>query len=150
RAKARASTAAASGLTICGLALGIIALAWPATRWLGSVADLAAPLRLLPAVLANAIVLISAYLAAAALVWGIADATMAQPADHPGFAVAEPGCHAWRIAHLSDLHTVGERYGFRIESGRSGPRGNERLDLVLTRLNEVHATEPLDVVLITG
>ena len=150
RAKARAIAAAASGLTMCGLALGVLALAWPATRWLGSAADLAAPLRLLPAVLANAIVLISAYLAVAALVWGMADATMAQPADHLGFAVAEPGCRIWRIAHLSDLHTVGERYGFRIESGRSGPRGNERLDLVLTRLNEVHATEPLDVVLITG
>jgi hypothetical protein len=150
RAKARASTAAASGLTVCGLALGVIALAWPATRWLGSMADLAAPVQLLPAVLANAVVLISAYLAAAAPVWGMADATMAQPADHPGFVFTEPGPRAWRIAHLSDLHTVGERYGFRIESGRSGPRGNARLDLVLARLNEVHAREPLDVVLITG
>lgn len=150
RAKVRASAAAASGFTICCLALGVIVVAWPATRWLGSVADLAAPLRLLPPVLANAVVLISAYLAGAALVWGVADATMAQPADHPGFAVAEPGCSPWRIAHLSDLHTVGERYGFRIESGRSGPRGNERLNLLLSRLNEVHATEPLDIVLITG
>jgi hypothetical protein len=150
RARAGAGAAATSGLTICGLALGVIALAWPATRWLGSMADLAAPVRLLPAVLANAVVLISAYLAAAALVWGMADATMAQPADHAGFAISEPGRRAWRIAHLSDLHTVGERYGFRIESGRSGPRGNARLDLVLARLNEVHAAEPLDVVLITG
>lgn len=150
RARARAGSAAASGLTICCLAVGVIAVAWPATRWLGSMADLAAPALLLHAVLANAVVLISAYLAAAALVWGMADATMAQPADHPGFAIAKPGLRAWRIAHLSDLHTVGERYGFRIESGRSGPRGNARLDLVLARLNEVHATEPLDVVLITG
>jgi hypothetical protein len=150
RAKARAVAAAASGLTMCGLALGVMTLAWPASRWLGSMADLAAPVRLIPAVLANAVVLISAYVAAAALVWGIADATMAQPADHRGFAVAKPGCRAWRIAHLSDLHTVGERYGFRIESGRSGPRGNARLDRVLARLNEIHATEPLDVVLITG
>jgi hypothetical protein len=150
RAKARAGTAAASGLTICGLALVVIALAWPATRWLGSMADLAVPVRLLPAVLANAVVLISAYLAVAALVWGMADATMAQPADYQGFAVAVPGRSAWRIAHLSDLHTVGERYGFRIESGRSGPRGNVRLDNVMARLNEIHATEPLDVVLITG
>jgi hypothetical protein len=150
RAKARAGTAAASGLTVCGLALSVIALAWPATRWLGSMADLAAPAQLLPAVLANAVVLISAYLAAASPVWGMADATMAQPADYPDFVVAEPSRRVWRIAHLSDLHTVGERYGFRIESGRSGPRGNARLDLVLARLNEVHATAPLDVVLITG
>jgi len=150
RAKARAGAAAAAGLATSAIALGVIALAWPATRWLGSMADLAAPARLLPAVLANAVVLISAYFAAAALVWGMADATMAQPADHPGFALAEPGRRTWRIAHLSDLHTVGERYGFRIESGRSGPRGNARLDQVLARLDEVHATEPLDLVLITG
>jgi hypothetical protein len=149
-AKARAGAAAASGLAIFGLALGVVALAWPATRWLGGVADLAAPLSLLPAVLANAIVLVSAYLAVAALLWGLADAIMTQPADHPGFVVAEPGQRAWRIAHLSDLHTVGERYGFRIESGRSGPRGNARLDQVLARLNEVHSADPLDMVLITG
>ena len=150
RARVRAGAAAASGLLICVLALGVIVLVWPATRWLGSLADLAAPTRLLPAVLANAVVLILAYLAAAAIVWGVADATMAQPADHCDFGAAETGRRAWRIAHLSDLHTVGERYGFRIESGRSGPRGNARLDLVLARLDEVHAAEPLDVVLITG
>ena len=150
RAKVRASAAAASGFTICCLALGVITMAWPATRWLGSMADLATPVRLLSEVLANAVVLISAYLASAALIWGIADATMGQPTDHPGFTDAKPDLRAWRIAHLSDLHTVGERYGFRIESGRSGPRGNARLDLVLARLNEAHSAEPLDVVLITG
>lgn len=33
------------------------------------------------------------------------------------FDLAPPGGRKWRIAHLSDLHVVGERYGFRIESG---------------------------------
>jgi 3',5'-cyclic AMP phosphodiesterase CpdA len=150
RAKVRAGAAAVSGVAVCCLALGVIALAWPTTRWLGSVADFAAPVGLLPAVVANALVLISAYLALAALVWGMADATMAQPSDLGSFAAAEPGPRSWRIAHLSDLHTVGERYGFRIESGRSGPRGNARLEHVLARLHEVHAAEPLDVLLITG
>ena len=51
---------------------------------------------------------------------------------------------------MSDIHTVGERYGFRIESGRSGPRGNERLRETLARLHEIHAAHPLDVILITG
>jgi predicted MPP superfamily phosphohydrolase len=54
------------------------------------------------------------------------------------------------VAHLSDLHVVGERYGFRIESGRSGPCGNERLARLLSRLEVIHATEPLDLILITG
>ena len=60
------------------------------------------------------------------------------------------GDRTWRVAHLSDIHTVGERYGFRIESGRSGPRGNERLRQTLARLDEIHAAHPLDVILITG
>ena len=56
----------------------------------------------------------------------------------------------WRIAHLSDIHVVGERYGFRIESGRSGPRGNERLRRVLAQLADLDAKDPLDAILITG
>jgi hypothetical protein len=50
----------------------------------------------------------------------------------------------WRIAHLSDIHVVGERYGFRIESGRSGPRGNERLRLALQQLEVIDGNDPLD------
>ena len=52
--------------------------------------------------------------------------------------------------HLSDVHVVGERYGFRIESGRSGPRGNERLKRLLAELEAIHAKDPFDLVLITG
>ena len=33
---------------------------------------------------------------------------------------------------------AGERYGFRIESGRAGPRGNERFLQVLDRLADIH------------
>jgi hypothetical protein len=51
---------------------------------------------------------------------------------------------------LSDIHIVGERYGFRIESGRSGPRGNDRLRRLLAQLEELDAKEPLDTILITG
>ncbi len=76
--------------------------------------------------------------------------TMAQPRDLRTYAVSSGGGRTWRIAHLSDIHTVGERYGFRIESGRSGPRGNERLRQTLARLEEIHAAQPLDVILITG
>jgi hypothetical protein len=45
---------------------------------------------------------------------------------------------------------VGEHYGFRIESGRSGPRGNERLRRVLAQLDAIDKTNPLDAVLMTG
>jgi len=75
---------------------------------------------------------------------------MAQPRDLRAFSARTTGGRTWRVAHLSDIHTVGERYGFRIESGRSGPRGNERLRQTLARLDEIHAAHPLDVILITG
>ncbi len=150
RAALRAATAAASGVAMCMLGAAVIALIMPATRWLGAPADLASPLGLIPVVLANAVVLISGYFAVAALVWGAADALTPQPRDLSAFAPPPPDGRMWRIAHLSDLHTVGERYGFRIESGRSGPRGNDRLRETLARLDEIHAGHPLDIVLITG
>src|SRR6185437_13355748 len=105
--------------------------------------------RLILPTIANAIVLISTYLAIASLAWGLADASMDQPLDLRAFD-APSGHRTWRIAHLSDLHVVGERYGFRIESGRGGPRGNDRLHRVLARLASLHATDPLDIVLVSG
>jgi Calcineurin-like phosphoesterase len=150
RGAIRAGAAAASGLLICGLGFGVMILVWPVTRWIGSLADLTPLHRLVPVVLANSVVLIAGYFAGAALIWGIADATMAQPHDLRDFAERATGGRTWRVAHLSDIHTVGERYGFRIESGRSGPRGNERLRETLARLDAIHAAHPLDVILITG
>lgn len=150
RARLRAAAAAGAGIILCGVALGIIALMWPASRWAGEVADLASPHRLLVPALANAVVLVCAYLAAASLVWGIADAAMDQPTDMQAFDPPSDDRRTWRIAHLSDLHVVGERYGFRVESGRNGPRGNDRLERVMARLDAIHADSPIDLVLITG
>ena len=150
RARVRAGTAAAAGIAIFALGLGIIALAWPATRWTGSLADLSAPFRLLPFVAANSIVLVFAYFSVFALVWGLADTTMAQPRDLKTFANPSTAGRRWRVAHLSDIHTVGEPYGFRVESGRSGACGNGRFRQALVRLEEIHAVQKLDVILITG
>ena len=52
--------------------------------------------------------------------------------------------------HLSDIHVVPERYAFRIESGRAGPRGNDRLERIWAHLAAIHATDPLDHVIISG
>jgi predicted MPP superfamily phosphohydrolase len=150
RARLRALTAFAAGLGAALVAGGIAIAVWPATRWSGDIADLAQPLRLVVPALANTAAVMSAFFAVASLVWGIADATMDQPRDLVGFDDGVASGRPWRVAHLSDIHVVGERYGFRIESGRAGPRGNDRLDLVLKRLAAIHATEPLDAVLITG
>jgi predicted MPP superfamily phosphohydrolase len=150
RARLRALTAFAAGLGAALIAGAITVSVWPATRWSGEVADLAQPLRLVWPALANTVAVMSAYFAAAALIWGIADTIMDQPRDLAGFDDAPASGRQWRVAHLSDIHVVGERYGFRIESGRAGPRGNDRLGLVLERLATIHAGAPLDAVLITG
>lgn len=55
-----------------------------------------------------------------------------------------------RIAHLSDLHLVGERYGYRIEAGTHGPRGNRCIMHALRRLGELQDIAPLDRVFVTG
>jgi hypothetical protein len=149
RARLRAASSAGAGIIVCGCAALIAIFLWPGSRWTGTVSDLVALHHLVVPTLANAIVLVSGYLAIAALVWGFADASMDQ-FDLAAFDAAPPGGRTWRVVHLSDLHVVGERYGFRIESGRGGPRGNERLDRVMARLTAIHAAHPLDLVLVSG
>ena len=149
-ARLRAMSCAGAGLLLFAVAALVALAAWPATRWIGTVADLASPQLLILPTIANTIVVMSSYLAVAALVWGFADATADQPLDLEGFDAAGPGDRVWRVAHLSDVHVVGERYGFRVESGRAGPRGNERLVRAMERLAALHAVEPLDLVLISG
>ena len=150
RARVRAASSAATDILLCGCAVLIAASVWPYTRWMGAVTDLITPHRLVIPTLANAIVLLSGYTAVATLIWGFADASMAQPVELAAFDPAPSGGRRWRIAHLADLHVVGERYGFRIESGRGGPRGNARLERVMTRLEAIHRAQPLDLVLVCG
>jgi 3',5'-cyclic AMP phosphodiesterase CpdA len=139
-----------AGILMSSAAACAALLAWPTSRWLVTITDLASPQTLLPVALANGVVLVAAYLTIAALVWSSADAAMRGPRDlHPP-AVSSQVKREWRVAHLSDLHTVGERYGFRIESGRSGPSGNNRLRRTLHRLEQAHASQPIDLILITG
>ena len=150
RERFRSGAAAVSGLLISGAAFLVLMATWPSSRWIGGVGDLFAPGQLAWVALSNTVVVVSGYLAVAALMWGLADATMAPPRDLQRFHPHTSGARTWRIAHLSDVHVVGERYGFRIESGRSGPRGDARLRRVLAQLEELHASAPLDAVLISG
>src|SRR4030095_3019211 len=108
---------------ICGVALLVLVVVLPHADLLRGAAGVGSPKDLAAVALANTVALVAGYLAAAALVWGIADATMAQPRDLEQFDERPAGGRTWRIAHLSDVHVVGERYGFRLESGRSGAGG---------------------------
>jgi hypothetical protein len=148
RLRAMSSGGAGIILSVCAMLMAI--LVWPASRWMGIAPDLLSPHRLVVPTLVNALVLISSYLAIASLVWGFADASMDQPLDFAAFEAAPSGGRSWRIVHLSDIHVVGERYGFRIESGRSGPRGNDRLERVMARIESIHCVQPLDLILVSG
>jgi hypothetical protein len=150
RSRLRAAAALVSGGLICAVALVVLLAVWPSSDLLHGMAGVGSLEQLAIVALANSVVLVAAYLAVAALAWGIADATMAQPRDLDRFEERPEGGRTWRIAHLSDVHVVGERYGFRLESGRSGARGNERLERLLAELEALHAREPLDTVMVTG
>ena len=150
RARLRAFSAAAAGLILCAISLFIIWLIGPHTRWSAEFADLLSPLTLIVPALANAGVIVFAYCTAVTFVWGLADASMDQPRGWSDFADAASLSRSWRVVHLSDVHVVGERFGFRLESGRLGPRGNDRLERLLTRLERLHAEKPFDHILITG
>jgi Calcineurin-like phosphoesterase len=150
RMRLRATSSAAAGVVICGCAAALIILTWPHARWIGTVNDLASLHRLIVPTVANAAILVLGYLAISALISGFADASMDQPSNVTAFDAPLSHRRTWRVAHVSDLHVVGERYGFRIESGRGGPRGNDRLHRILARLAVIHAAHPLDLVLISG
>jgi 3',5'-cyclic AMP phosphodiesterase CpdA len=55
-----------------------------------------------------------------------------------------------RVAHLSDLHVVGERYGYRMESGTHGPRGNRSIRHGLRQLRALDRSSRIDRVIVTG
>ncbi len=145
-----AGATALAGLVLCGIALWLVLLAWPQTRWVGSIWDLRFPQRLIVPTLANSVVVVGLFLAAASLVWSLADALMDQPRDYDGFDAEEPDRTIWRVAQLSDLHAVGSPHEFRLEAGRRGPRGNAKIHAALAALAEAHARDPVDIVLMSG
>src|SRR5258708_32505264 len=91
----RASTAGAAGIIIFAVALGVLTVCWPSSRWLGNVTDLASPRDLISVALANSIVLVAAYLAVAALVWSLADATMPQLRDFVQLPASSDAARTW-------------------------------------------------------
>ena len=54
------------------------------------------------------------------------------------------------VAHLSDLHIVGERYGYRMEAGTRGPRGNLCIRKALRQLSKLDRQFPLARILVSG
>ncbi len=84
-----AGAAAASGLLMFGLGFGIVVFVWPADPVDGQRVGSHVTAFARAVILANSVVVICGYFATAALIWGIADATMDQPRDLR-FAAARP------------------------------------------------------------
>lgn len=147
----RAISAAASGLLICGVSIWLVTLAWPGSRWTGSLSHLSSLATLTHVALHNSVVIVAAYLAAAGLTWGLADAAMIstlRSCELRHYACRREKLGVWSI--FPTFISSAKDFGFRIEGGRSGPRGNGRLELLLAELDAIHARNPLDIVLITG
>jgi len=100
--------------------------------------------------LSNAAVFLGLSTTAASLHWLWREAASLRPLRDwsPGPAAGQQTIV--RVAHLSDLHLVGERYGYRMECGTHGPRGNRSLRHALRKLRAIHASRPFDRVLVTG
>ncbi|WP_019172982.1 metallophosphoesterase family protein [Pseudaminobacter salicylatoxidans] len=150
RVRWRAGAAAIAGILVSLLALLLLYAVWPSTHVFGALQEVGSIEQLARVALANSVAVICVYLAAGALTWAFADTTMSQPRDLESFDTAPADARRWRIVHLSDIHIVGEPYGFRIESGRAGPRGNDRLRSLVMRLEEIDHAARLDHILITG
>jgi len=102
------------------------------------------------AALGNAAVILGLSTALESLHWFWRELTLGGPAlDWVPEPLPAPSL-LLRIAHLSDLHIVGERYGYRMEAGTHGPRGNRCFRNTLRKLAAIHAKTPLDSVLVTG
>lgn len=150
RTKLRAFAAALAGLLVCGMAVAILAMAWSHAHLYGTFSEFGSWTTVAYVALANSVVILTAYLAVAALIWGFADAAMAQPQDLKAFPARPPKARRFRVAHLSDIHVVAGNFGFRIESGRAGARGNDRLRRLLVQLETLDRKARLDAILISG
>ena len=102
------------------------------------------------AALGNAAVVLGLSTAAESLYWVWREFRFRAPVLDWARDPAQQATSVNRVAHLSDLHVVGERYGCRMESGTHGPRGNRCIRRALRKLAVIHAATPLERVLITG
>ena len=112
-------------------------------------AERVAPWAVARAALGNAAMVFGFSTAITSAFWLWRELSVSEPVldwPHP----LEPAASRFRVAHLSDLHVVGGRYGYRMETGTHGPQGNKCVFDALERLAAIHASSPLHRVLVTG
>jgi 3',5'-cyclic AMP phosphodiesterase CpdA len=102
------------------------------------------------AALGNAAVVLGLSTVLESMYWLRRELTLRSPVFDWVPGPRHPGSSPLRVAHLSDLHVVGERYGHRMATGINGPRGNRSFRNALRKLAAIHAQAPLDRILVTG
>jgi hypothetical protein len=139
-----------AALIFAGAGFALLFIAW---SWFGpQVLDITRihPKVLVNAALVNAAIVFGFFTTVSSLFWLKQEITLSSPVlDWTPQAVGADS-PAIRIAHLSDLHVVGERYGYRMEAGTLGPRGNECIARALRQLKTLQAQAPMDRILVTG
>lgn len=108
------------------------------------------PFALIKAAFVNAAIVFGFSTAVASLVWLMQEITLKAPVLDWTPESVQSQSPVVRIAHLSDLHMVGERYGYRMEAGTLGPQGNECIARALRQLEAVKAHSAIDRILVTG
>ena len=134
-------------------AAGGLALAYVVDRSVGlQIVDVftVRPWALAKAALTNAAIIVGLSTVADSMYWLWRELTLSGPVMDWTPASSSAELPVVRIAHLSDLHLVGERYGYRMEAGTHGPRGNRRIAHAFRKLVAIHAATPLDRILVTG
>jgi len=102
------------------------------------------------AAIGNAAVVLGLSTVVESLHWLRRELKLKNPVLNWASSLAGAGSTTLRVAHLSDLHLVGERYGCRMETGIHGPRGNRRLRNALRKIAAIDARTPLDHIFLTG
>jgi len=102
------------------------------------------------AALGNAAVVLGLSMAVESLYWIWRERSLRGPVLDWVPTPSHADASSARVAHLSDLHVVGERYGYRMEAGTHGPRGNRCIRRAWRKLATIHASTPVDRVLVTG
>src|SRR5262249_53522855 len=102
------------------------------------------------AALGNAALVFGFSTAVVSVVWLWRELTLSGPVLDWTPSKSQPAASVIRVAHLSDLHLVGERYGYRMETGTHGPQGNNCVCDALETLAAINAANPVDRVLVTG
>ena len=138
-------------MLVCGLALLVLWLVWPHTHLYGSFSEIESWKKVAVVALANSVAAITAYLGGGRAGLGL------RRCRHG--ATAQSGANSTRRRRRGALGaslicptsmSSANVMARRIESGRSGPRGNERLKRLLKQLEAIDAKDPLDTILITG